>query len=73
MRLGNGLATSHRTRTASIVPPLGNTTVTAQNAFDWLDSTSSVEVAAIAQLNRHALCSRDTTFTIQRKLASSGT
>lgn len=56
-----------------MLPPLGDTTVTAQDAFDWLDSTSSVEMAAIAQLNRHALCSRDTTFTIQRKLALSGT
>jgi hypothetical protein len=72
-RLGDGLATSHRTRTASTASPLGAAAVTAQNAFDWLDPTSSVGVAASAQLDRHTSRSRDTTFTIHRKPASSGT
>jgi hypothetical protein len=70
--LGDGLATSHRTRTASNTTPLGFALVTAQSAFDWLDSTSAVEVAASAQLNRHTLRSWNTSFTVRQYPALSG-
>jgi hypothetical protein len=46
--------------------------VTAQNTFNWLDSTSSVEEVACAQLIRHTLHNQDTIFTLHSEPALSG-
>jgi hypothetical protein len=45
---------------------------TTQNAFDWLDSTSSAEETANAQLDRHTVRSRNTSFTASSTSALSG-
>jgi hypothetical protein len=51
---------------------LQHAAVTTQNAFNWLDSTSSMEEVACAQLIRHTRHNQDTFFTPQSEPALSG-